>query len=60
LWLGSSEVFQFAVRAPLLRGFLRAEPPAVRRHRFADVRFAQVRVRVGVRVRVRVRIRPKS
>ena len=41
LWLGSSEVFQFAVRAPLLRGFLRAEPPAVRRHRFADVRFAQ-------------------
>ena len=41
LWLGSSEVFQFAVRAPLLRGFLRAEPPAVLRHRFADVRFAQ-------------------
>ena len=29
------------MRAPLLRGFLRAEPPAVRRHRFADVRFAQ-------------------
>lgn len=41
LWLGPCEVFQFAVRPGLLRRFLATEPPAVLRHRFADVRFAQ-------------------
>ena len=41
LWIGPSEVFQFAVRPGLLRRFLASEPPAVLRHRFADVRFAQ-------------------
>ena len=39
IWLGACEVFQFAVRPWVLRSFLRAEPEAVLRHRFADVRF---------------------
>ena len=40
IWLGASEVFQYAVRPALLRTFLRAESEAVLSHRFADVRFA--------------------
>ena len=40
IWLGACEVFQYAVRPTLLAAFLRAEPEAVLRHRFADVRFA--------------------
>ena len=41
IWLGASEVFQFAVRPKELDAFLRMEPAAVLRHRFADVRFSQ-------------------
>ena len=40
IWLGASEVFQYAVRPALLRTFLRQESDAVLNHRFADVRFA--------------------
>ena len=40
IWLGVSEIFQYAVRPSLLRDFLRGEPESVLAHRFADVRFA--------------------
>ena len=40
IWLGASEVFQYAVRPALLRAFLKQESEGVLRHRFADVRFA--------------------
>ena len=40
VWLGASEVFQYAVRPELLRTFLANEPDAVLCHRFCDVRFA--------------------
>jgi hypothetical protein len=40
IWMGSSEVFQYAVRPALLKRFLRSTPEVVLAHRFADVRFA--------------------
>ena len=41
LWLGSSEIFQYAVRPAFLARFLCAAPAAVLAHTLCDVRFAQ-------------------
>lgn len=41
IWLGASEIFQYAVRPDILREFVRHEAESVLSHRFADVRFAQ-------------------
>ncbi|KAL1529224.1 hypothetical protein AB1Y20_000179 [Prymnesium parvum] len=41
LWVGASEIFQFAVRQQVLAAFLQTEPECMLSHRFADVRFAQ-------------------
>ena len=41
LWVGASEIFQYAVRPDALARFLQAEPRSVRQHKFCDVRFSQ-------------------
>ena len=40
VWLGASEVFQYAVRPSLLFAFFRSHEESIVCHRFADVRFA--------------------